>query len=671
MAPLSSLLVKSHLLHKTLSDFYLLTDELVSEKSLVSKSFEDKLLYVFGRSPLRAVQLVSHVTVLVLLVLQIQRVSVLVRLKPVFYQWITILLIFGICIDTVSNLQPYQPEDKESEDRSLENINSFLRYSVRSPAAISVMLCLINLVSIPILFKKSFIDIPTISIYGMRLISLVQLAPSSILMLALFSNDMYKQFGQAISSWWESPKNESFVNNVTANALDPRGSNASEYGEEFDPLHNLTKDDSVGCSHSLIFKLLSDIQQYGNFLMLFASLSLLREVMRQTKESMFSVLLTICYSLVILQVFSHMYRELCVSENGLFFSVRSCLFGKANGRSATESIGETMQGVKILLSRFSSLAHRFRDSAQEQNVEEEGEEEETASEDAISYEEAQEDHDGSDSRLKKNKLSTGSSKRNAKKRQRVLLAKALRKQQLQKQKRNDPVGLEESLKPLSLINNDNDDQIESPIDTDTVISSDKSSGNQQKLKSDMPINEIDIDIITGTEEDSWEGDDDYVQPEIESADILDDTIAEKSKEGQRLASLSAEESESAKNRPSEVESGRSTELSTAFDNEESANEIESVEDSSECEYEYYYEDVDTVPEPLTEASPSLQEDHLLPNGAEPIQDPDEIVVDLDDESSIGSIRSSNDTRNRQATETVMENEASHLFFDDEDGDDIK
>lgn len=669
MAPLSSLLVKSHLLHKTLSDFYLLTDKLVSEKSLVSKSFEDKLLYVFGRSPLRAVQLVSHVTVLVLLVLQLQRISVLVRLRPVIYQWITILLIFGICIDTVSNLQPYQPEDNESEDRSLENINSFLRYSVRSPAAISIMLCLINLVSIPILFKKSFIDIPTTSIYGMRLISLVQLAPSSILMLALFSNDMYKHFGQAISSWWESPKNESFANNVTANALDPRGSSASEYGEEFDPLHNLTKDDSVGCSHSLIFKLLSDIQQYGNFLLLFASLSLLREAMRQTKESMFSVLLTICYSLVILQVFSHMYRELCVSENGLFFSVRSCLFGKANGRSAIESIGETIQGVKILLSRFSSLAHRFRDSAQKQKVEEEGEEE-TASEGAISYEEAQEIHDGSDSRSKKNKLSTGSSKRNAKKRQRVLLAKALRKQQLQKQKRNDLVGLEESLKPLSLINNDNDDQIESPIDIDTVISSDKSSGNQQKLKSDMPINEIDIDTITGTEEDSWEGDDDYVQPEIESADILDDTIAEKSK-GQRLASLSAEVSESAKNRTSEEEGGRSTELSTAFDNEESANEIESVEDSSECEYEYYYEDVDTVPEPLTEASPSLQEDHLLPNGAEPIQDPDEIIVDLDDESSIGSIRSSNDTRNRQATETVMENEASHLFFDDEVDDDIK
>lgn len=693
MAPLSSLLVKSHVLHKTLSDFYVLTDELVSEKSLASRSFEDKLLHVFSRSPLRAVQFISHLTVLLLLVLQIHTNSLLVRLRPSIFKWITACLIFGICIDVLSTLQPYRQEENESVEKSLENIHSNLSLSVRSPAAISVMLCLINLVSIAKLFRKSFADIPATSIYGMRLISLVQAAPSTIMLLALSSNELFKQYAPVISSWWESPKDEPCIRDDTINLVD---SINIEDDEKFVQIQHGLEDDSVGSSHSLIFKLLSDTQQYGIFLMFYSSLSLLRKVMEQTRESMLSVLVTVCYSLIILQAFSHVYRELCASENGLLFSVRAALFRKTSEKNLNEIIAESVQnGVKNLLSGYSSLVQTFTEMYGEQEVEdvEEEEDDEAGRGDATLYEHMQEDHDSNDIIMNNNEFSTKiSSNWNSYRRQHVVLLDALKK--LRKkgpQKQKDSAGLQDSLDLLrddflciednASITEDDDDlavgncelpELE-PNDVSMFSMKDDDDDNDDQIESQANShmantldNENDFGKVMIAKEVSWKGDDNCMQPALEGIAVQDGyTAIVKVKEGKQMVHLSAQETELIKNGEREVIIDPGAALLTELE-EEMADE---TEDSSEYQYEYSYEDGDNHSEPLQHSRSSRLVDHLLPESSQPILDPNEIVVDLDYNSSIESISISDDARKKQVTDAVLENEAPPLFFDDDDEDD--
>ncbi len=103
----SVLSVKSHILHKKLVDFYGLSEELISNELVHSKSFEDKLFHVFQRNPLRSVQIISHVTLALLLFMQLHPQRFLVRIRPQLLQWILFVLTLGNVVDIICNLQPW------------------------------------------------------------------------------------------------------------------------------------------------------------------------------------------------------------------------------------------------------------------------------------------------------------------------------------------------------------------------------------------------------------------------------------------------------------------------------------------------------------------------------------------------------------------------------------
>jgi hypothetical protein len=198
---------------------------------------------------------------------------------------------------------------------------------------------------------------------------------------------------------------------------------------------------------------------------------------------------------------------------------------------------------------------------------------------------------------------------------------------------------------------DDDDQIESQTNSHMVKTLD---------------NENDFGKVMIAKEASWKGDDDCMQPALEGIAVQDDyTAIVKVKEGKQMVHLSAQESKLIKNGEREEIIDPGAALLTELE-EEMADE---TEDSSEYEYEYSYEDGDNHSDPLQDSGSSRLVDHLLPESSQPILDPDEIVVDLDYNSSIESISISDDTRKKQVTDAVLENEAPPLFFDDDDGDD--
>lgn len=334
----NSIFIKQRLLHKALSDYYELSQQLAFDVNIQQQPVEDRIVHLFQRNPLRSIQVVLCISLISSLVMQVNRSKLLSRVRPGLLKVSLYTLALLSILDILCNAQPLQSSDlgvpeyaKEIATSSVQEFRKQLSLAARSDGALTILLALYG--------TLIHSDATRFLRLAIAVLSIPHLIPALLVILAVSSSQFFSGLQPLIAQWWKAvpTEEEDIVNEKREEDLTTTPETAVLGGES-----------------STIYRYLHLSQQIGGILAIVWTMHTLSYTIRTTKDTLTSLLRTTGIFLMLLSYVVLRLQALSAG-NGIFEEVSQLLLPKLRTLSVSDMIGHSSAAVHSAYTSVVSL----------------------------------------------------------------------------------------------------------------------------------------------------------------------------------------------------------------------------------------------------------------------------------------------------------------------------